>query len=132
MSFRFTAFISRNKCNLQSTSRQNDPLFCLMISIWGVYATQFVFFISTTYPPSSEARASSCFDFFFFFACSRFIFPFGGHLSTFIQLPVGTSDWSDAACCQSLRQCVLCQISHLFFCLSCLGLTWCCSCISLQ
>ena len=65
MSFRFTAFISRNKCNLQSTSRQNDPPFCLMISIWGVYATQFVFFISTTYPPSSEARASSCFDFFF-------------------------------------------------------------------
>ena len=26
-----------------------------------------------------------------------------------------TADWSDAACCQSLRQRVQCQITHLFF-----------------
>ena len=55
------------KLYLQSTSRQNYPLFCLMISRLGCLCHRvFLFFISTTYPPSSEARACSCFDFSFF------------------------------------------------------------------
>ena len=57
---------SAGKRNLQSTSRQNDLLFCLMISSWGVYATKCFFFISTSYPPSSEAWASSYFSLSFF------------------------------------------------------------------
>ena len=36
-----------------------------MISSRGVYAINFFFFISTTYPPSSEAQASSCLTFSF-------------------------------------------------------------------
>ena len=74
------------------------------------------FFISTTYPPSSEPRAS-CFDFFFLLLAPMLHIVSGRHLSTCIQLPVRASDvdWSDAACCQSLRQHVRCQITCLFF-----------------
>ena len=104
------------KCNLQSTSRQNDPLFCLMISSWGVCASKFFFFISTTYPPSREAQASSCFNFFFlllvpdsYCRLEEISPPASSCLSALL-----TAAWSDAARCQSLQQRVRCQITHLF------------------
>ena len=104
------------KCNLQSTSRQNDPLFCLMISSWGVCASKFFFFISTTYPPSREAQASSCFNFFFlllvpdsYCRLEEISPPASSCLSAHL-----TAAWSDATRCQSLQHRVRCQITHLF------------------
>ena len=46
-----------------------------------------------------------------------------------------TADWSDAACCQSLRQSLRCHITCFFFFFfshSCFGLTWCSTRASLQ
>ena len=90
----------------------------------------FFLIISSTYPPSSDAWASSCFDFsFLLFAPDSYC------RSEAISPPASdclsahlTADWSDAACCQSLRQRVRCQITRLF----CLGLTLCSTRASLQ
>ena len=102
------------KCNLQSTSRQNYPLFCLMISRLRCLCHKVFFFISTTHPPSSEAQASSCFDFFFILLAPDSYC----HLEA-ISPPasncLSAADWSDAACWQSLQQHVRCQITCLFF-----------------
>ena len=115
---------------LQSTSRQDYPLFCLTISRLVCLCHKVFLFISTTYPPSSEARASSFFDFVFFLLASNSCCRLEA-----ISLPAFnclmahlTADCSDAACCQSLRQNMWCQITHLFISL----LPQCSTCASWQ
>ena len=90
---------SAGKRNLQSTSRQNDLLFCLMISSWGVYATKLFFFYFNIIPTFKWSMSLLLFWLFLPFACSRFILPFGGHLSTCILVPVGASDCWLVSCC---------------------------------
>ena len=105
------------------------PLFCHVISRLVCLCQKVFLFYFNNLPPSSEARASSCFDFFFpllapdSYCCLEAISPPASNCLSAYLTP---------ACCQSLQQCVWCQITYLFFSLSCLGLTWCSTRASLK
>ena len=87
------------KCNLQSTSRQNDPLFCLVISRRGYLCHQVFLFYFEYIHTFKWSTSLLMFWHFLSFACSQFTLPFGVHLSTCIQLPVGASDRWLVRCC---------------------------------
>lgn len=97
--------------HLLSTSRQSCPSFCFAVCVAAeVFMPQSYIFISTTC--ISEAQTSSC----ILFRC--LLLTFGGSLSTCSSPTacwhiVVSTNWSDAACCQSLQ--LHCAVRLLFF-----------------